>query len=157
MNSTQAPDAAKQSFLIAVYQSFWQEMSWRRTAGYRTIILGLAYCTALLAAVAMIGPAHLTSTIRYTLAGVIALATVFGSGYLAANYKKYMSAAARLVAIEQYLGAYNADFLGAVGPLMPAGRQSWPATPLVREPVSFLSILAFLIGGLSTAGAICAV
>jgi hypothetical protein len=154
MNQTQPVDPTKQSFLIAIYQSFWQEMSWRRTAGYRTIILGLAYCTALLAAVAMIGPAHLTPVIRYSLAGVLALATIFGSGYLAANYRKYMSAAARLVAIEQYLGAYNADFLGAAGPLMPAGRQAWPSTPLVREPVSFLSIMAFLIGGLATSAAI---
>lgn len=145
---------SKTAFLITIYQSFWQDMSWRRTAGYRTIILGLAYCTAMLAAVAMIGTANLTPVIRYSLSGVIALATVFGAGYLAANYRKYMAAAARLVAIEQYLGSYNPDFLGAIGPLMPAERLNWPATPLRREPVSSLSILAFVIGGLATAIAI---
>ena len=45
-------DAQKQQLLLAFYQIAWDEMTWRRNAGYRTIILGLGYCGVILTVVA---------------------------------------------------------------------------------------------------------
>lgn len=149
---TAAPDAQKQSALIAMYQILWAEMTWRRNAGYRTIILGLAYCTALLTAVSF--HPNLPPAMRYCLAGVLAIATVFGAGYLCSNYYKYMSAAKKVVAIEDYLGAFRDDFLGSLGPLMPAERRDWARTPLTPATVSFWSIFALFAGGMLTAAAV---
>jgi hypothetical protein len=143
---------SKQPVLIAFYQQCWNEMTWRRNAGYRTIILGMAYCGALLTAVAF--HPNMPGAIKLCLAAIVAIATLFGSGYLASNYGKYMSAAARVVKIEESLGAFDADFLGKLGALLPPSRRDWPNTPLVKDPVSFLSIIAFLVGGLLTAAAI---
>jgi hypothetical protein len=43
------PDAGlKQQSLLTFYQIAWDEMTWRRNAGYRTIILGLGYCGVIL-------------------------------------------------------------------------------------------------------------
>lgn len=146
------PDVQKQTALIALYQILWAEMTWRRNAGYRTIILGLAYCTALLTAVSF--HPEMPDAMRYCLCGVLVIATVFGSGYLCSNYYKYMSAAQKAVAIEECLGAFRDDFLGRLGPLMPADRRDWARTPLTPATVSFWSILALLAGGLLTAAAV---
>src|SRR2546421_4297978 len=85
-----APDAGngpctpqKQEMLAAFYRQCWKEMTWRRNAGYRTIILGMAYCGILLAVVAFnhqMGPG-----IRWCLSGIVAAAPVFGGGHLASN------------------------------------------------------------------------
>lgn len=145
-------EANKQQALLTFYQVAWNEMTWRRNAGYRTIILGMAYCGALLSVVAF--NHNMPAPIRVCLALVVAVATLFGAGYLASNYGKYMSAAQKVVNIEEHLGAFDENFLGALGPLMPATRRSWPKTPLTKDMVSLWSILAFVAGGLMTAIAI---
>jgi hypothetical protein len=153
-----APDLAqtaggpKQQVLLSLHQICWSEMTWRRNAGYRTVILGLGYCGVLLTVVAC-NP-HMLQPIRICLAAVIALATLFGAGYLTSNYKKYMAAAARMIRIEDYLGAFDANYLGALGPLMPAARRTMPDVPLLRDPVCLWSVIAFAAGGLLTAAAI---
>jgi len=145
----------KQELLIAFYQTCWSEMTWRRNAGYRTIILGLGYFGALLAAV---GFSHaMPPMIRYGLAGVIAIGTLFGSGYLASNYRKYMAAAQQTVLIEEFVGAYREDFLPGLGALMPLDRRERPKVPLSQDVVCVWSVIAFLAGGLLTAAAICIV
>jgi len=142
----------KQEMLATFYRQCWKEMTWRRNAGYRTIILGMAYCGILLAVVAFnhqMGPG-----IRWCLAGIVAVATVFGAAYLASNYYKYMSAAEKTVKIEEYVGAYESDYLGGLGPLMDGARRNRPKVPLHRDPVCFWSVAAFAVGGLLTAVAI---
>ena len=127
-------------------------MTWRRNAGYRTIILGLGYFAALLTAVAF--HRSMPVGIVYCLAGVIVIATLFGAGYLSSNYRKYMQAARQTVLIEQYVGAYDPAFLGELGALFPPDRKDRPNVPLTRDVVCLWSILAFLAGGLLTAAAI---
>jgi len=144
--------AQKQELLLAFHRVGWEEMTWRRNAGYRTVILGLAYCGILLAVMAHAHPLHWT--VRLCVALVIALASIFGAGYLAGNYRQYMNAASRVVKIEQYMGAFHADFLGPLGPLMPAERLVWPTVPLHKDPVSLWSVITFAAGGLGTAAAI---
>lgn len=142
----------KQELLLAFYRVCWEEMTWRRNAGYRTIILGLGYCGILLT---VVGFNHrMDWPIRVCLATVIALAALFGSGYLVSNYRKYMAAAARMVKIETYVGAYGSDFLSRLGPLMPAARQGMPNVPITADPVCLWSVIAFLVGGLLTSAAI---
>lgn len=138
--------------LLALYRTCWEEMTWGRNAGYRTIILGLAYCGLLLAVVAF--NRQMNTGVRACLSAVLAVATAFGTGYLASNYYKYTAAAARMVLIEQYVGAYDPDYLGPLGPLMPDDRRRRPAVPLSRDPVSFWSVVAFAAGGFLTAAAI---
>src|SRR3954447_23389826 len=99
---TGEPAALKQQSLLTFYQIAWDEMTWRRNAGYRTIILGLGYCGVILTVVAY--NHAMPPAIRGCLAAVIGLATLFGGGYLASNYKKYMAAAGRLVMIEKTVG-----------------------------------------------------
>ena len=142
----------KQQLLITFYQTCWNEMTWRRNAGYRTVILGFAYFGALLAAVAY--NQHLPWIIRGFLAAVIALGSLFGAGYLASNYRKYMLAAGQTVKIEQFVGAYEPNFLGELGALMPAERANRPKVPLSRDPVCLWSVIAFAAGGLLCAAAI---
>jgi hypothetical protein len=142
----------KQQLLLAFHRTCWEEMTWRRNAGYRTVILGLGYCGVLIALVAY--NRQMSGQLRWLLAGVMAVATLFGGGYLASNYAKYMSAAARMVLIEQYVGAFEEEFLGPLGALMPAERKGFPKVPLLRNPVCIWSILAFVAGGLLTAVAI---
>jgi len=144
--------ATKQQVLLAFYTTCWNEMTWRRNAGYRTIILGLGYFAALLAAVAY--NQHMPPMIRYGIGAVIGIGTLFGAAYLASNYRKYMAAAKQTVLIEQYVGAYEPDFLGTLGALMPASRRERPNTPLSKDPVCLWSVIAFLAGGLLTASAI---
>ena len=149
---TRALAPQKQELLLALYRTAWEEMTWRRNAGYRTVILGLGYCGVILTVVActhlMPGPT------RVCLAGVIALATLFGSGYLASNYQKYMDAARRMVLIEEHVGAFDADFLGRFGALMPAARRTFPTVPLGRNLICIWSIIALAAGGLATAAGI---
>ena len=155
MSTDQAPNSLteqKMHMLLEFHQMCWNELSWRRTAGYRTIIFGLGYLSGLLAVVAF--NHNMPNGIRICMAIVVAIATLFGSGYLASNYYKYTAAFKKCVAIEEYVGAYNADFLGALGPLMPPGRKTWANLPLHRNPVCIWSILAFAAGGLVTAFAI---
>src|SRR5689334_8462000 len=38
----------KQQLLLAFHQTCWDEMTWRRNAGYRTVILGFGYFAMLL-------------------------------------------------------------------------------------------------------------
>lgn len=142
----------KQDVLLTMYRIGWDEMCWRRNAGYRTVILGLGYCGVILTVVAC-NP-HMDAHLKKALAAVIALASVFGAGYLASNYQKYMSAAARMVSIEEYVGAFSPDFLGPLGALMPASRKTMPQVPLVRNVVCIWSVVAFVAGGLVTSGAI---
>jgi hypothetical protein len=92
--------------------------------------------------------------LKVCLAAVIALASLFGAGYLVSNYYKYTAATRRMVLIEDYLGAFDADFLGALGPLMTAERRTWPTLPLRRNLVCLWSVIAFAAGGLTTAGAV---
>src|SRR5690242_18345523 len=99
--SFQPPDAQKLSALLAFYDVCWTEMTWRRNAGYRTIIIGLGYCGLLLALLSF-HPPHVM--VKLCIAAVIALGTAFGAGYLMSNYGKYMDAAKRMVKIEEYLG-----------------------------------------------------
>src|SRR5947209_19529683 len=80
----------KQDLVLHFYRTCWEEMTWRRNAGYRTVILGLGYCGVILTVVAY--NHHMQPAVRVCLAVVMALASVFGSGYLASNYYKYMSA-----------------------------------------------------------------
>lgn len=141
----------KLEMLLAFHRDCSEEMGWRRTAGYRTVILGLAYCGLFLA---VFGYIHPSPHARICLSAVIALASIFGSGYLVGNYQRYVCAAGRAVKIEQYLGAYDANFLGALGPLMPASRRNWPGTPLHRDAVSLWSVIALGAGGLGTAAAV---
>lgn len=147
-------DAAglKQEVLLAFYATSWNEMTWRRNAGYRTIILGLGYFAMLLTVLAF--HPGLPASIRVPLAAVIGIGTLFGAGYLASNYRKYMAAAAQTVLIEEYVGAYGADFLGALGALMPPDRRERPKVPLSRDVVCLWSVIAFTAGGLLTAAAI---
>ena len=142
----------KQELLLAFYQVGSDEMTWRRNAGYRTVILGLGYCGVILTVFAF--KPQVRFEFRLCLAGVIGLATFFGAGYLASNYRKYMAAARRIVEIEAALGAFDPNFLGQRGALMPAQRHDWPKVPLHRDPGCFWSVMAFLAGGLLTAGAI---
>ena len=142
----------KQDLLLSFYKHAVDDMTWRRNAGYRTIIIGLGYCTLLLAVVAL--NRQMPSSVRWCLGIVLIIGTLFGSGYLAANYSKYMAAVRKMVLIEDYVGALDPDFLGKLGPLLPATRRAWPDTKLHRDPVPFLSIIAFLAGGLITAIAI---
>jgi hypothetical protein len=142
----------KQEVLLAFHQVCWSEMTWRRNAGYRTVILGLGYCGLLLTFVA--SNHSMNGNVRACLAVVIALATLFGAGYLASNYRKYMSAAARMVRIEEYVGAFNPDFLGPLGALMDEERRTRPTVPLSKDPVCLWSVTAFAAGGLVTAVAI---
>jgi hypothetical protein len=145
-------NAQKQQLLLAFYQIAWDEMTWRRNAGYRTIILGLGYCGAILTVIAY--NHAMPPAVRVCLAAVIGLATLFGGGYLASNYRKYMAAAARLVVIEKTVGAFDADFLGEHGALMPAVRHDWPKVALSKDPVCLWSVIAFVAGGLVTTVAI---
>jgi hypothetical protein len=144
--------AQKQELLLAFHQTCWSEMTWRRNAGYRTVIIGLGYCALLLTVVTF--NHQMQSQVRICLAAVIALATLFGAAYLASNYSKYMAAAAQLVLIEEYVGAFNPNFLGSLGALMPEARRNRPKIPLGKDPVCLWSILAFAAGGLVTAAAI---
>jgi len=146
--------AQKQGLLIAFYQAAWNEMSWRRNAGYRTIILGLGYFAVLLTVVAM--QPNMADSIRIAIGSVMLIGTLFGGGYLASNYRKYMAAAKQTVMIEEYLGAYDPQFLGSLGPLMTAERKRRPEVPLSGDPVSLLSVIAFTAGGIITAIAILA-
>jgi hypothetical protein len=152
MTTAEPVNPQKQEVLLALHQVCWSEMTWRRNAGYRTVILGLGYCGVLLTLVATSRP--MNTPVRSCLAAVIALATLFGAGYLTSNYKKYMAAAARMVKIEDYLGAFDPDFLGPLGALMPAARRSMPSVPLAKDPVCLWSVIAFAAGGLLTATAI---
>src|SRR5579862_3407120 len=93
-NSPNSVSPEKVNLLLAFHRACWEEMTWRRNAGYRTVILGLAYCGLFLAVVGYIHPAL---GVRVCLSGVIALASIFGSGYLVGNYNQYMSAAARAI------------------------------------------------------------
>ena len=144
----------KQDLLLSFYKHAVDDMTWRRNAGYRTIIIGLGYCTLLLAVLAF--NHQLTWTIKVCLSVVMLIASLFGSGYLASNYSKYMAAVRKMVLIEDYVGALDPEFLGKLGALLPASRRSWPDTKLTQDLVPFLSIIAFLVGGLITAGAILA-
>ena len=139
----------KQELLLAFYRTCWDEMTWRRNAGYRTIIIGLGYFGLLLAVVAF--NHAMPPMVRYGLAGVIAVGTLFGAGYLTSNYRKYMAAALQTVMIEEYVGAYDPGFLGTLGALMPQSRRERPKVPLSRDVVCLWSVIAFLIGGLLTA------
>jgi len=149
--STAAPEAPKQQVLLAFHRVCWEEMTWRRNAGYRTVILGMAYCGLLLGYLAS---RAIHVNVRLCLAAVIALATVFGASYLASNYRKYMEAARRMVRIEEYVGAFEPDYLGPLGPLMDEDRRRRPTVPLTRDPVCLWSVVAFAAGGLLTAAAI---
>ena len=142
----------KLHMLLEFHQMCWTELSWRRTAGYRTIIFGLGYLSGLLAVVAF--NHNMPQGIRICMAIVVGIATFFGSGYLASNYYKYTAAFKKCVAIEEYVGAFDSNFLGALGALMPPGRKAWADLPLHRNPVCIWSILAFAAGGLVTAFAI---
>ena len=150
--SDPALSSQKQELLLSFYKHAVDEMTWRRNAGYRTIIIGLGYCSLLLAVVAF--NHTMTWPLKICLASVMAIGTIFGSGYLAANYSKYMTAARKMVQIEEYVGALSPEFLGTLGALFPASRKNWPDTKLTQDLVPFLSIIAFLAGGLITAGAI---
>jgi hypothetical protein len=101
-----------------------------------------------------VGYIHPLTEARICLSAVIALASIFGAGYLVGNYQQYMAAAARAVLIEEYVGAFESNFLGRLGPLMPASRKSWPATPLHKDAVSLWSVIALAAGGLGTAAAV---
>ncbi len=144
--------AQKQQALLAFHQVCWSEMTWRRNAGYRTIIIGLGYCALLLVVIAF--NHQIPWGLRICLAVVIALGTFFGAGYLMSNYRKYMQAAGQMVKIEEYIGAYDSDFLGRLGALMTDERRNRPKVPLIRDMVCLWSIIAFAAGGLVTAGAI---
>lgn len=146
--------AQKQQALLAFYQTSWSEMTWRRNAGYRTIILGFAYFGLMLLAVSF--NRNFDRELRLVLGAVIAVGTLFGSMYLVSNYRKYMTAAQQTVLIEEYLGAYDPSYLGSLGALMPISRRERPKVPLLRDMVCLFSVLAFLIGGLLTAIAIIA-
>ena len=142
----------KQQLLLAFHKTCWEEMTWRRNAGYRTVILGFGYFAMLIAVITF--NHQIPQPIRICLAIIIALGTLFGAGYLTSNYSKYMTAAAQMVTIEDYFGAYDPDFLGSLGALMPPSRRQRPIIPLNKDVVCLWSILAFLAGGLITAAAI---
>ena len=142
----------KAEFLLAFYRQCWDEMTWRRNSGYRTIIIGLGYCGVMLAVVAY--NQAMRPEMRVCLAAVLAVGTAFGSVYLASNYRKYMAAAAQTVLIEEFVGAYDPQFLGALGALMPQSRRVRPRVPLSKDPVCLGSIIAFALGGFVTALAI---
>ena len=80
MPTAEPVNPQKQEVLLALHQVCWSEMTWRRNAGYRTVILGLGYCGVLLTLVATSRPMNIP--VRGCLAAVIALATLFGAGYL---------------------------------------------------------------------------
>lgn len=141
----------KQELLLAFHRDCAEEMAWRRTAGYRTVILGLAYCGLFMAVVGFMHPSQET---KICLSAVIALASIFGAGYLVGNYQQYMCAAGRAVRIEEYVGAFDTNFLGRLGALMPASRKIWPSVPLHKDPVSLWSVIALAVGGLGTAVAV---
>ena len=159
MSTTAAADALttgeltpqKQQLLLEFYKTAWNEMTWRRNAGYRTIILGFAYFGILLTQLSYRSPGL---GLKLLLALVMLVGTLFGAGYLVSNYAKYMAAAAMTVKIEEYVGAYDADFLGTLGALMPESRRSRPRVPLTGDAVCFFSVIAFAAGGLLTAIAI---
>lgn len=146
------PTPQRQDLLLMFYRTAFDEVSWRRTAGYRTVILGLGYCGIILTVIGC-HPIH-SEHLKNCLAAVIGLAAVFGSGYLFSNYQKYMSAFRRLVLIEEQVGAYERNFLGDSGALMPSERKLFPAIPLIQNPICIWSIIAFATGGLVTAIAI---
>ena len=142
----------KAEFLLAFYRQCWDEMTWRRNSGYRTIIIGLGYCGVMLAVVAY--NQAMRPEMRVCLSAVLAVGTAFGSVYLASNYRKYMAAAAQTVLIEEFVGAYDPQFLGSLGALMPPSRRARPRVPLSKDPVCLGSIIAFALGGFVTALAI---
>ena len=139
----------RQELLVAFYQVSWNEMTWRRNAGYRTIILGLGYFGLLLV---LISFNHaMDKNLRLGIAAVVAIGTLFGAGYLLSNYRKYMAAAQQTVKIEEFVGAYDPFFLGRLGALMPLERRERPKVPITRDMVCLWSVIAFLAGGLLTA------
>ena len=142
----------KQDVLLTFYRTAWDEMCWRRNAGYRTIIFGFAYLGLLLALVLF--NRSMPFGAKICLSTVIAVATVFGGGWLTSNYNLYMNAMGRMVKIEEHLGAFDPDFLGRLGAFCPPGRRTVHETPLTRDPVSLWSVIAFVVGGLLTAVAI---
>src|SRR5689334_2195990 len=117
MPETSSPDLSpqKQQLLLAFHQTCWDEMTWRRNAGYRTVILGFGYFAMLLTIVTF--NHNIEVRIRICLAVVVALGTFFGAAYLTSNYSKYMAAAAQMVKIEEYTGAFDPQFLGSLGAL----------------------------------------
>ena len=138
----------KQAFLLSVYRMAFEEMTWRRNAGYRTIIIGFGYFGLIIALVAF--NRGMPTAVKGCMSAVLILGALFGSAYLSSNYGKYMEALRRMVAIEDYFGAFRPDFLGALGALMPAGRRSLPDVPLRASGIAVVSIIAFLIGGVVT-------
>jgi hypothetical protein len=152
-DSTTSPvTPQKQELLLALYRTAWEEMTWRRNAGYRTIILGFAYLGILLAVVSF--NHQIYGSVRVCLAAIIAVATLFGGAYLVSNYSKYMNVLGRMVLIEQHVGAFAPDFLGGLGALMPAARIGAPNRPITRDPICLWSVIAFVLGGLLSAVAI---
>lgn len=142
----------KNDLLLSVYRMAFEEMSWRRNASYRTIIIGFGYFGLLIAVIAM--NKTMALPVRACIAGVMVMGSAFGAAYLASNYGKYCAAIGRMVAIEDYLGAFAPDFLGAAGALMPADRKQVPHIPLVKNTICVCSVAAFFIGGLVTAAAV---
>jgi len=127
-------------------------MSWRRNAGYRTIIIGFGYFTLLISLVAF--NRAMPFNVRVFIAAVLALGACFGASYLASNYYKYTAALKRMVLVEEHMGAYAPAYLGPLGALLDERRKRAPEIPLSRNAICIGSILAFLAGGLLTAGAI---
>src|SRR5437868_3147676 len=99
----------KQAALFEMYRVSWDEATWRRNAGYRTIILGFGYLAALMAVVAF--NRQMTPAVKVCLASVVAVATIFGGAYLCGNYAEYMKALGRMVRVEQFIGAFDPDYL----------------------------------------------
>ena len=59
MTTASPPDVVSQQLpqqklevLLAFHRVCWEEMTWRRNAGYRTVILGLGFCAAMVLALA---------------------------------------------------------------------------------------------------------
>jgi hypothetical protein len=146
LRPTSASD--KNAFVLSGYRMAFEEMTWRRNAGYRTIIIGFGYFGLIIALVAF--NRGMPGAVKGCMSAVLILGAVFGSAYLASNYGKYMDALRRMVAIEDYFGAFAPDFLGTLGALMPAARRSWPDVPLRASGIAVVSIIAFLIGGVVT-------
>jgi hypothetical protein len=142
----------KQAFLLSAYRMAFEEMTWRRNAGYRTIIIGFGYFGLIIALVA--SNRTMPASVKGCMSAVLILGALFGSAYLASNYGKYMDALRRMVAIEDHFGAFAADYLGALGPLMPPARRSLPDVPLRASGIAVVSIIAFLIGGIVTGVAV---
>jgi hypothetical protein len=145
-----SPPAAtdKHAFLLSSYRMAFEEMTWRRNAGYRTIIIGFGYFGLIIALVAF--NRGMPTAVKACMSAVLILGALFGSAYLASNYGKYMEALRRMVAIEDYFGAFKPDFLGTLGALMPTARRTLPDVPLRASGIAVVSIIAFLIGGVVT-------